>query len=66
MPPARNGQLRRRFPPEILTNAEVCRLLDACGCRPAGLRNRAMITVLYRGGLRIPAADSNADPPTLT
>lgn len=25
---------RRRFPVEILTNAEVCRLLDACGCRP--------------------------------
>ncbi len=44
---------RRRFPVEILTNAEACRLLGACGCRPAGLRNRALIAVLYRGGLRI-------------
>ena len=54
MPPARNGQPRRRFPPEILSDAEVCRLLDACSQRaPAGLRNRALIAVLYRAGLRI-------------
>ena len=53
MPPARNGQPCRRFPPEILTDDEVCRLLDACGSRPAGLRNRALIAILYRGGLRI-------------
>ncbi len=50
----RNGQPRRRFPPEILSDAEVCRLLDACGDRqPAGIRNRALIAILYRGGLRI-------------
>ncbi len=53
MPPARNGQPRRRFPAEILTDDEVCRLLDACSSRPAGLRNRALIAILYRGGLRI-------------
>ena len=54
MPPARNGQTRRRFPPEILSDDEVCRLLDACSPRaPAGLRNRALIAVLYRAGLRI-------------
>ena len=53
MPLARNGRRRRCFPPEILTDDEVCRLLDACGTRPAGLRNRALIVVLYRAGLRI-------------
>ena len=29
MPTARNGQPRRRFPAEILSDAEVCQLLDA-------------------------------------
>ena len=53
MPLARNGRRRRCFPPEILTDDEVCRLLDACGTRPAGLRNRALIAVLYRAGLRV-------------
>ncbi len=54
MPPARNGQPRRRYPAEILTDAEVCQLLDACDCRsPTGIRNRTLIAVLYRGGLRI-------------
>ena len=53
MPPARNGQPRRRFPPEILTDDEVRRLLAACGLQPAGLRNQALIALLYRGGLRI-------------
>ncbi len=54
MPSSRNGQPRRRFPPEILTDAEVCRLLDACDDRqPTGIRNRALIAILYRGGLRI-------------
>ncbi len=53
MPPARNGQPRRRFPAEILSDAEVCQLLDACSRGPTGLRNRALIAILYRGGLRI-------------
>ena len=53
MPPTRNGQPRRRFPAEILTDAEVCRLLDACGRRPTGVRSRALIAILYRSGLRI-------------
>ena len=53
MPPTRNGQPRRRFPAEILTDAEVCRLLNACGLRPTGVRSRALIAILYRSGLRI-------------
>lgn len=43
----------RRFPPEILTSDEVNRLLAGCGRGVAGLRNRAMIVVLWRCGLRI-------------
>ena len=54
MPTSRNGQPRRRFPPEILSDAEVCRLFDACDDRqPTGVRNQALIAILYRGGLRI-------------
>jgi len=44
---------KRRFPPEVLTPEEVQRLLDACADSPAGVRNRALIAVLYRSGLRI-------------
>ena len=49
----RNGPLRR-LPPEILTDAEVCALMRARGCHArTGLRNRALIALLYRAGLRI-------------
>ncbi len=45
---------RRRLPPEVLTDAEVCVLMGACGRYAAtGLRNRALIALLYRAGLRI-------------
>ena len=44
----------RRLPPEVLTDAEVCALMRACGgYAPIGLRNRALIALLYRAGLRI-------------
>src|SRR5262245_9474267 len=43
----------RRLPPEILTNDEVCRLLAACATTPTGLRNRALIALMYRAGLRV-------------
>jgi integrase len=44
----------RRFPPEPLSPAEVDALLHACSRRaPTGIRNRALIAVLYRSGLRI-------------
>jgi len=46
----------RRFAPEVLTPDEVWRLLDACGSGPASVRNRALIAVLYRSGLRITEA----------
>jgi site-specific recombinase XerD len=44
----------RRFPPETLSEAEVSALIRAASGRaPTGVRNRALIVVLYRGGLRV-------------
>ena len=44
----------RRLPPEVLTDSEVCALMRACSRNaPTGLRNRALIALLYRSGLRI-------------
>lgn len=43
----------RRFPAEVLTSAEISRLIGACARRgPSGLRHRALIVVQWRGGLR--------------
>jgi len=45
---------KRRLPPEILTDDEVCAMMRACGrYAPTGVRNRALIAMLYRTGLRI-------------
>ncbi|HUT12478.1 MAG TPA: site-specific integrase [Thermoguttaceae bacterium] len=47
----------RKLPPEVLTPGEVKVLMGACSTRaPTGIRNRALITVLYRGLLRIEEA----------
>lgn len=47
----------RRLPPEVLTEPEVRALLAACGeFSPVAMRNRALIAVLYRSGLRISEA----------
>jgi site-specific recombinase XerD len=52
--PANKGQ---RYPAEILTPDEVKALIGACSSRaPTGIRNRGVIVVLYRGGLRISEA----------
>lgn len=48
--PANKG---RKFPAEVLTADEVYALMDACGRGPAGIRNRALIAVLWRSGLRV-------------
>ncbi len=49
--PANKG---RSFPVEVLTDEEVKNLIRACSNRaPTGIRNRALIVVLYRGGLRL-------------
>jgi integrase/recombinase XerD len=57
LPGYRRGQhppnYGRTFPAEILTVEEISRLMDACPRRgPSGVRNRALIVVLWRGGLR--------------
>lgn len=42
-----------KYPPEPLTTDECRRLIGACSPRcPTGLRNRALIVTLWRGGLR--------------
>jgi site-specific recombinase XerD len=52
--PANKG---RKLPPEPLSPDEVKALIRACSKRAAtGIRNRAMIVVLYRAGLRISEA----------
>ena len=63
----------RTFPPEVLAEDEVKSLIRACSNRaPTGIRNRALITVLYRAGLRLSEAlalkpkDVDPDAGTIT
>ena len=42
----------KSYPAEVLTPAEVGRLMRACGKGPGGVRNRALIVVMWRCGLR--------------
>ncbi len=52
--PANKG---RTYPAEVLTPDEVRALLKACSHRaPTGVRNRALLMTLYRGGLRVSEA----------
>jgi integrase/recombinase XerD len=52
--PANKG---RKLPPEPLSTDEVRSLIRACSTRATtGIRNRALIAVLYRAGLRISEA----------
>jgi site-specific recombinase XerD len=47
----------KKFPPEPLTKQEVLGLLNACSRRaPTGIRDRALICLLWRGQLRISEA----------
>jgi site-specific recombinase XerD len=47
----------KRRPAEVLSEAEAVALLRACSSRaPTGVRNRALIAVLWRCGLRISEA----------
>jgi len=48
---------KRRFPAEVLTDDEVRALLNACpSTSTTGLRNRALLAILYRSGVRIAEA----------
>lgn len=57
MPGYRKGQkpanAGRKFPPEPLNPSEVHALINGCGRGLAGQRDRALIVVLWRSGLRI-------------
>jgi integrase/recombinase XerD len=47
----------QKYPAEVLTPSEVTSILDLCSTRaPSGIRNRALLTLLYRSGLRISEA----------
>ena len=51
MTPSNKGQ---KLPAEPLSEDEVRRLIPACSNRAqTGIRNRALLVVLYRGGLRL-------------
>lgn len=61
------------YPVEILTPEEVRALIKACSNRaPTGIRNRALLVILYRGGLRLSEAldltpkDIDTDTGTIT
>ena len=43
---------KRRLPPEILTDTEVLAVMRACGESDTGVRNQALIAIMYRSGLR--------------
>ena len=48
------GPKPRKYPAETLTAPEVAALLRQCSTTaPTGIRNRGLITVMYRAGLRI-------------
>lgn len=47
----------KKYPGEVLTPAEVGAILAQCSRRaPTGIRDRALITVMYRAGLRVSEA----------
>jgi integrase/recombinase XerC len=44
----------KTYPAEVLTPAEVQALIGACSAKSrTGIRNRAMLTLMYRSGLRV-------------
>jgi site-specific recombinase XerD len=47
----------RKFPAEVLSTEEVAALIAGCSPKaPTGIRNRALIWLLYRSGLRVSEA----------
>lgn len=70
---AKGRKRSRRFPVEVLTPEEAVSLIKTCSSKAStGIRNRALLTVLYRAGLRIAEAlalrlkDVNLEAGTLT
>ena len=51
---ANSGKRKKRLLPKTLTRDEALRLLDAPNLRaPTGIRNRCMLELMYRAGLRV-------------
>src|SRR5437763_15758339 len=54
---SRESVASRKRPPTVLQDEQIKALIGACSNRaPTGLRNRALIAVLWRCGLRIAEA----------
>src|SRR5438552_18837820 len=49
----RTSNRGRTFPPEVLSPDEARRLLGACSRGATGARNRGLVVLLYRAGLRV-------------
>ena len=48
------GNKGQKYPAEVLTTDEVHAIIAGCSAKaPTGIRNRAMLTLLYRSGLRV-------------
>jgi site-specific recombinase XerD len=60
----------RKFAAETLTQSEVERLITSCNGGSSGTRNKALLTIMYRTGLRVSEAlalkPSDIDGSTLT
>jgi integrase/recombinase XerD len=51
------GPSGQKWPAEVLTPDEIQALINACSAKaPTGIRNRALMALLYRSGLRISEA----------
>lgn len=66
-PKAQSTKASAKLPAEVLTKDEVLALLAACSRRgPTGIRNKALLAMLWRCGLRISEAlaltPANVDP----
>lgn len=56
-PTSRSGRTKTTYPIEILSRDEIDRLLRACSKRaPSGIRDRALIAVMFGAGLRVAEA----------
>jgi site-specific recombinase XerD len=51
-----NSNKGKKFKPDYLLPAEAQSIFDACPDNPTGIRNRALLVLMYRSGLRVDEA----------